>query len=106
MVATTPYVSNNTTYEKNAVTRFIEKMSPATCIHLWGDINYEALNRSDIVMVPAEPVPEGHQGLVMSDVGPEPIIRLQTGGLKVGEVLAKKSTSRFDLDFCQFLEEE
>jgi len=27
-------------------------------------------------------------GILPSDIGPEPIIRLQTGGLKVGEILS------------------
>jgi len=31
----------------------------------------------------------GHMAILPSAVGPEPIVRLQSGGLKVGEVLAR-----------------
>jgi len=101
VVASTPSVSLRQTYDRSAVTNYLAKLRPATCVHLWGDVDYRTLIRSDIVMVPSEPVPLGHQGLVMSGIGPEPIIRLIVGGLKVGEVLAKNSSSAFDLEFCQ-----
>jgi hypothetical protein len=52
-------------------------------------------------MVPPDSVAEGHQGLVMSGVGPEPVIRLIVGGFKVAEALAKNSAGTFDLEFCQ-----
>ena len=103
VVAATPSVSSEATYEKRALTKFVEKMCPATCVHLWGDVDYETLLRADIVMVPSDPVPDGHQGLVMSSVGPEPVIRLIVGGFKVAEALAKNSPSPFDLDFCQII---
>jgi hypothetical protein len=101
VVASTPSSSRRQTYEEGAVTKFIAGMCPTTCVHLWGDIDYDTLLRSGIVMVPSEPAPAGHQGLVMSGVGPEPVIRLIVGGLKVAEVLAKNAVSVFDLEFCQ-----
>ena len=36
---------------------------------------------------PRESAGAGHMGVLPSSVGPEPIVRLQSGGLKVGEVL-------------------
>ena len=37
----------------------------------------------------AKPAPRpGHMGVLPSAIGPEPIIRLQAGGLKVGQLLA------------------
>lgn len=101
VVATTPLVSSERTYDGNTVTDYIAKICPGTCVHLWGDINYDPLLRSDIVMIPPVPVAIGHQGLVMSGVGPEPVIRLIVGGFKVAEVLAKRSFGDLDLEFCQ-----
>ncbi len=44
-------------------------------------------------------------GVLPSAVGPEPIVRLQSGGLKVGEVLARglAEASPNDLAFVQLL---
>jgi hypothetical protein len=44
-------------------------------------------------------------GVLPSSVGPEPIVRLQTGGLKVGQVLARglDAASPEDLAFVQVL---
>ncbi len=52
---------------------------------LWGDVD----RPEGIRFVPVEPPAPGHMGLLPSALGPEPVIRLQSGGLKVGEVLAR-----------------
>ena len=47
----------------------------------------------------APPAP-GHMAILPSAVGPEPIVRLQAGGLKVGEVLCRRAgLRRRDLDY-------
>lgn len=101
VVATTPLVSSVRTYDESVVTACIARICPATCVHLWGDVDYETLIQSDILMIPPDPAANGHQGLVMSGVGPEPVIRLIVGGFKVAEVLAKNSFAALDLEFCQ-----
>jgi hypothetical protein len=54
-----------------------------------GDLDRDAMTRSGVPYWPrAAPVP-GHQGVRLSDLGPEPIVLLQCGGLKVGEVMAR-----------------
>ena len=71
----------------------------------WGDIDRSALLSHHIPICPElEPKP-GHMGILPSAVGPEPIIRLQTGGLKAAEVVWRKSL-QFDhpeLQFAQLL---
>jgi hypothetical protein len=44
-------------------------------------------------------------GILPSAVGPEPIVRLQAGGLKVGQVLARglDSAAADELDFVQVI---
>ena len=42
---------------------------------------------------PEAPPAPGHMAILPSAVGPEPIVRLQAGGLKVGEVLCGRGRS-------------
>lgn len=67
--------------------RIAEHHGDVVIAQYWGDIDREALTARNIVVCPAQPVAPGHMGVLPSAVGPEPIIRLQTGGLKVGELL-------------------
>ena len=74
----------------------------------WGDIERSAfLSRNILVCPEVEPKP-GHMGILPSAVGPEPIIRLQTGGLKAAEVSWRQSL-QFDnpsMEFVQLLSRE
>lgn len=53
-----------------------------------GDISEKDLKKSDIPYYPAE-VKSGHMGIIPSEVGWAPVIRLQAGGLKAGELMLK-----------------
>jgi hypothetical protein len=71
----------------------------------WGDIDRSALLSHNIPLCPeVEPKP-GHMGILPSAVGPEPIIRLQTGGLKAAEVIWRQSLQSNDpeMKFVQLL---
>lgn len=60
-----------------------------TVVQYWGDVDRKALADALVpVWPPREPV-AGHMAVLPSAVGPEPIVRLQAGGLKVGEILAR-----------------
>jgi hypothetical protein len=59
----------------------------AVVAQFWGDVDRAALDRSGVPCWPAAPPGPGHMGVLPSAVGPEAIVRLQSGGLKVGEVL-------------------
>lgn len=61
----------------------------ALVAQFWGDIDREALARRSVRFWPVESPPPGHQGIMLSSIGPEPVVRLQAGGLKVGEVMAR-----------------
>lgn len=72
----------------------------------WGDIERSAFLARNIPVCPElEPKP-GHMGILPSAVGPEPIIRLQTGGLKAAEVIWRQSVSPSDRKFVQLLSKE
>lgn len=61
---------------------------PGTVIaQFWGDIDRPALLAADAPVWPLEAPTPGHMGILPSTVGPEPIVRLQAGGLKAGELL-------------------
>ena len=53
----------------------------------WGDIDRAALDDLNVPLWPEKGPGAGHMGILPSAIGPEPVIRLQTGGLKVGELL-------------------
>jgi len=62
-------------------------VAPPGCavIQFWGDINRKALREHGLNIWPCEPPAPGHMGALLSEIGPEPIVRLQTGGLRAAE---------------------
>ena len=56
-----------------------------TIVQFWGDMDRQALQASDLAVWPPSPPALGHMGILLSDIGPEPIVRSQTGGLRAAE---------------------
>jgi hypothetical protein len=56
----------------------------------WGDVDREALASAAVPAWPPVAPGRGHMGVLPSAVGPEPIVRLQCGGLKAAEVMWKR----------------
>ena len=56
----------------------------------FGDIDREALAASNIAVWPPEPPAPGHMGVLPSELGAEPTVRLQASGLKSAEVLWRR----------------
>lgn len=70
--------------------RMLGELAPGVVlVQYWGDADRPALAGAGVAMWPADPPRAGHMGILPSALGPEPIIRLQAGGLKVGELLAR-----------------
>jgi hypothetical protein len=82
-----------------------EKAPGAVLIQYWGDADRSALAAARVPVWPAKAPRPGHMGILPSAPGPEPIVRLQAGGLKVGQVLARglDKASLEDLAFVQVL---
>lgn len=79
---------------------------PGTLVaHFWGDIDRPAFITNNIPLWPAQEPKKGHMGILPSAIGPEPVIRLQTGGLKAAEEVWRQSTrsSGSGMDFAQLL---
>jgi hypothetical protein len=86
--------------------KLLSRQAPgAVLVQYWGDADRAALATAGVPVWPAQPPPAGHMGVLPSAVGPEPIVRLQAGGLKVGQVLARgrDRASPEDLSFAQLL---
>jgi hypothetical protein len=71
----------------------------AVLAQFWGDVEREELAVAGIPCWPGIPPHAGHMGILPSDIGPEPIIRLQAGGLKVGGVLIESVRSNIREDW-------
>jgi hypothetical protein len=72
---------------------------PGTVVaQFWGDVDRAALSAAGVPYWPLEAPAPGHMGILPSDVGPEPVVRLQAGGLKVGEVLRRRDDQRAEFD--------
>jgi hypothetical protein len=56
------------------------------CCQLWGNVNRSYFKTK---WVPEREPDAGHMGLKLSSLGAEPVVRLQSGGLKVGELMAR-----------------
>jgi hypothetical protein len=69
----------------------------------FGDVDRNGIEAAGLACWPATEPPLGHMGILPSEIGPESIIRLQSGGLKVGEVLARglKNASASDREYIQ-----
>jgi hypothetical protein len=60
----------------------------------WGDIDRSAFLYTQVPVWPPDAPKKGHMAILPSAIGPEPIIRLQAGGLKVGELLLNSCQNR------------
>ncbi|MHA3774173.1 hypothetical protein ACXR0O_21805 [Verrucomicrobiota bacterium sgz303538] len=59
---------------------------PGTLVaQFWGDVDRDALQSANMRVWPPMPPKRGHMAILLSSIGPEPIVRLQTGGLKAAE---------------------
>jgi hypothetical protein len=62
--------------------------TPGTLVfQFWGDIDRDALRDHGLIAWPPKPPRPGHMGILLSAIGPEAIVRLQTGGLRAAEFI-------------------
>jgi len=76
----------------------------AVVAQFWGDIDRDALGGTGVAYWPETAPPPGHM-TNFADAGPEPVVRLQAGGLKVAQVLLKPQSLRTpeDLEYIDEL---
>jgi len=84
-----------------AVKKISEHVPGAVLLRYAGDID-EAFCKQHVSVYPAH-VHSGHMGILPSAIGPDPIVRLQSGGLKVGELLLKKESNHKGLSLVELI---
>jgi hypothetical protein len=67
-----------------------------------GDINTNAFDESGVRYFPSN-VHSGHMGILPSAIGYDPIIRLQSGGLKVGEALISGNYNQKNISILELI---
>jgi hypothetical protein len=67
--------------------RHLAACAPAgvAIVQFWGDVDRNALAAHGLAVWPPAPPGLGHMGILLSEIGPEPIVRLQAGGLRAAE---------------------
>jgi hypothetical protein len=65
----------------------------AVLAQFWGDVPRAWCDAHGVPCVPLDEPGRGHMGVLPSAVGPEPIVRLQAGGLKVASVLLRDEST-------------
>ena len=70
----------------------------AVIAQFWGDVQRDECERRGLACVPTIDPGRGHMGVLPSAVGPEPIVRLQAGGLKVASILRRPEMTWTDDD--------
>jgi hypothetical protein len=89
-----------------AEVRWIADTWPTSVVvQFWGDLDRATLGQAGVACWPLQAPPAGHMAVLPSQPGPEPVIRLQAGGLKVASVLLTPAAERsaFDLGFLDVL---
>lgn len=80
------------------VERIAAAAPTAVLAQFWGDLPREDCARAGVAVVPEVAPHAGHMGVLPSAVGPEPVVRLQAGGLRVAAVLRKPERTWTDED--------
>lgn len=62
----------------------------AAVVQFWGDVDRAALTAHGLNAWPSVAAPRGHMGILLSAIGPEPIVRLQAGGLRAAELVFRR----------------
>lgn len=66
-------------------------VAPGVCVaQFCGAVDRDALQENGLRAIPDEEPPPQHMGVLPSDLGLVPMLRLQAGGLKVGELMARQ----------------
>lgn len=79
-----------------------EQFQDTLILRYAGDVDTEAFDKNKVRYFPAH-VHSGHMGILPSAIGNDPIIRLQSGGLKVGELLMKNESEHKGISLVDYI---
>ena len=83
-----PFVDKWFSEAKKLTIDFLLQLNNPFLIRYAGDIDTKLFDQNNINYYP-DTVKPGHMGILLSDIGFDPIIRLQAGGLKVADLACK-----------------
>ncbi|MBL8659738.1 MAG: hypothetical protein JNM75_08285 [Rhodospirillales bacterium] len=90
VVAMRPLAAPDAKFEIEAAdVRHLAAVSPPgiAVVQFWGDVDRGALKAHGLSPWPPDPPSRGHMGILLSAIGPEPVVRLQAGGLRAAELV-------------------
>ena len=76
----------------------------AVVVQFWGDVDRHAAMFHCLNLWPTPPPSAGHMAVLLSEIGPEPIVRLQTGGLRAAEWIRRGGAASPD-GFAQIVQQ-
>ena len=85
VIATTP--GSGEAVGRADLGRIANRWPDVVICQFWGELDRESCAALGVGVWPTSDPGAGHMGVLPSRVGPEPLVRLQTGGLKVAQVL-------------------
>ncbi len=62
-----------------------QRASGALVVQFWGDVDRVALTHCGLKIAPCSAPTPGHMAVLLSEIGPDPVVRLQSGGLRAAE---------------------
>jgi hypothetical protein len=68
----------------------------ALLAQFWGDVDRDAVDSAGLQIWPPTEPRLGHMAILLSALGPDPIVRLQTGGLRAAEFVFRGGTATRD----------
>jgi hypothetical protein len=80
--------------DRDAIDVIASRWQGAVLTQFWGDVDREHAKQLNVPVWPSGAPRVGHMGILPSAIGPEPIVRLQSGGLKAGEILWRQATGK------------
>jgi len=81
---------------------FSSQITDPLLLRFAGDVDESFFQKNNLRLFP-EHVHSGHMGILPSEIGYDPIIRLQSAGLKVGELLMNNITEYKDLPLAELI---
>jgi hypothetical protein len=70
--------------------------SGAVVAQFWGDMDRESFHNYKLKLWPTSAPRPGHMAILLSAIGPDSVVRLQTGGLKAAEVVFRNGITTKD----------
>lgn len=97
VLATTPRDFPNLGFSGAAQYSPEEIGSPAVILQLWGDVDRGAFPHT--CFFPAKEPNRGHMGLLLNEIGPDAVLRLQAGGLRAAQELLELETGAVGMGY-------